>query len=442
MKSDVARRPRARWAGRPKRYAALAVAGSVVLLVTACSSSSKSNSSGTTTATTTSGTAAGGSSSSNGSPIIVGGVGSIASAGAAGMDTGFKARITRFNNAGGIDGHKIEFLGVQDDGGSPATALSTVQSLVEQKHVAVVAPVLSLGFNGSQFQFMGQNQVPGIGWAVTADWCQDQWALGNTGCLDGTNLTTTGTENLIQYANYKHIPMSSIKVAVFGNNVPGSIATVKTHAEAYKALGADVVYAQAPIPVGTTDYTPYADAIIASHPTLVISYTTVADTLATYGAMKSAGFTGDTMNSTGEIPGLFQSPSMSAVLNQAYSYSADFPVQQEQTAVIKQEQADLAAIGQPTTLNLGISVGWFSGDFLVQALQATAKAGNPITGAGLDKTVNAGFTYSSLAGGPQNVVFPAAENTVLDCDTLIKIDSNTKTFIIAGPYTCKPPAHV
>jgi hypothetical protein len=93
-------------------------------------------------------------------------------------------------------------------------------------------------------------------------------------------------------------------------------------------------------------------------------------------------------------------------------------------------------------LDLGISVGWFSGDFLVQALQATAKAGNPLTGAGLDKTVNAGFTYSSQAGGPQNVVFPAAENTVLDCDTLIKIDSNTKTYIIAGPYTCKPPANV
>jgi branched-chain amino acid transport system substrate-binding protein len=120
---------------------------------------------------------AGRSGSSNASPIIVGGLGSIASAGAAGMDTGFRARITRFNNAGGIDGHKIQFVGVQDDGGSPSTALSIVQGLVEQKHVAVVAPVLSLGFNGSQFQFMGQNQVPGIGWR-TGSGSRYRWSSG------------------------------------------------------------------------------------------------------------------------------------------------------------------------------------------------------------------------------------------------------------------------
>jgi hypothetical protein len=208
-------------------------------------------------------------------------------------------------------------------------------------------------------------------------------------------------------------------------------------------LGAHIVYAQAPIPTGVTDYTPYADAIIAAKPTLVISYTSVADSLGVFGAMRAAGFTGDIMNGTGEIPGLFQSPSESAVLNGAYSYSVDFPVQQEGTAVIKQEQADLAAIGQPTTLDLGISVGWFSADFFIQGLEYTVQHGDPLTSVGFDTAINSGgFSYSSAAGGPQNVAFPAAENTVLDCDTLVKIDSTTKTYIVAGPYTCKPPAIV
>jgi branched-chain amino acid transport system substrate-binding protein len=429
-----------RW---PKRHALFTVTALLVLVASACSSSKKSSSTATTAGSAT--TAAGSAttaSAANGSPIVVGGVGSIQNAGAAGMDMGFKARITRFNNTGGVNGHKINFLGVQDDGGVPAKALSIVQGLVEQNHVAAVAPILSLGFNGSQFQFLGQNKVPGVGWAVTADWCQDPWALGNTGCLDGTNLKTVGTENLVQYSQYKNVPIPQIRLAVFGNSVPGSAATVTTHATAYKAMGANVVYAQSPIPTGVTDFTPYADQILASKPTLVISYTSVADSLGIFGAMKSAGYKGDIMNGTGEIPGLFQNAAIESVLNGGYSYSADFPVPEEGTPVIKQEQSDLAAIGQPTTLNLGITVGWFSADFYIQALEATAKAGLPLTGAGVDQAVNAGFTYNSPAGGPQGVAYPAAENVVLDCESLVKIDGATKTYIVAGKYTCKAPASV
>jgi branched-chain amino acid transport system substrate-binding protein len=427
---------RSKWCGL------MAVTAVLVLVASACSSSKKSSSTATTTGSATTSGSAATTPAASGSPIVVGGVGSIQAAGAAGMDTGFKARITRFNNAGGVNGHKIDFLGVQDDGAVPSKALSIVQSLVEQNHVAAVVPILSLGFNGSQFQFLGQNKVPGIGWAVTADWCQDPWALGNTGCLDGTGLKTTSTENLIQYAQYKGIPISQIKLAVFGNAVPGSSATVNTHATAFKALGANIVYSQSPIPTSVTDFTPYADQILASKPTLVISYTSVADSLGVFGAMKSAGYKGDIMNGTGEIPGLFQNAAIASVLNGAYSYSVDFPVQEEGTPVIKQEQSDLAAIGQPTTLDLGISVGWFSADFYIQALEAAAKAGLPLTGAGVDQAVNAGFTYSSPAGGPQGVAFPAAENVVLDCNSLVKVDSATKTYIVAGKYTCKPPASV
>ena len=177
---------------------------------------------------------------------------------------------------------------------------------------------------------------------MTADWCQDPWALGNTGCLDGSNLKTVGTENLIQYSQYKNVPIPQIRLAVFGNNVPGSAATVTTHAIAYKAMGANVVYSQSPIPSSVTDFTPYADQILASKPTLVISYTSVADSLGIFGAMKAAGYKGDIMNGTGEIPGLFQNAAIESVLNGAYSYSADFPVPEEGTPVIKQEQSDLA----------------------------------------------------------------------------------------------------
>ena len=74
-------------------------------------------------------------------PIIVGGDGDLAIA--AGVAQGFEAGIVRFNKSGGLDGRKIEFLGVLDDGFSGQTNLTNAQKLVENDHVMAVAPMIS-----------------------------------------------------------------------------------------------------------------------------------------------------------------------------------------------------------------------------------------------------------------------------------------------------------
>src|ERR1039458_4547460 len=89
------------------------VIGLVIALVTAaCSSSSKSKA----TSTTAPGSASTGSTAqaSSGGDIVVEGLAQLAFY--PGVDTAFQARITRFNNAGGLNGRKIKFLGVQDTG--------------------------------------------------------------------------------------------------------------------------------------------------------------------------------------------------------------------------------------------------------------------------------------------------------------------------------------
>jgi hypothetical protein len=57
--------------------------------------------------------------------LIVGGDGDLAIA--AGVAQGFEAGIVRFNKAGGLDGRKIKFLGVLDDGFSPQTNLTNTR---------------------------------------------------------------------------------------------------------------------------------------------------------------------------------------------------------------------------------------------------------------------------------------------------------------------------
>src|SRR3981081_776696 len=93
-----------------------AAVSALAVLTAACGSSAKSASPPTTAsgATTTTGATTG---ASTGPEIVVKGVAAVSIT--PGTDTGFQARITRFNNQGGLNGRKVKFLGVEDDGSDP-----------------------------------------------------------------------------------------------------------------------------------------------------------------------------------------------------------------------------------------------------------------------------------------------------------------------------------
>jgi branched-chain amino acid transport system substrate-binding protein len=409
-----------------------------------CSSSKSSNSSSATTAPSSSSSTA--APSNTGSPIVIGGVASIEGAGAAGIDTGFQARITRFNKAGGLNGRMIKFVGVQDDGGpsGSAKALSIVQSLVEQQHVFAVAPVTSLAFNGSQIAFLAQNHVPMIGWGITPDWCGSQWAFPLTGCLDGPLAHQSNLTEFPLYLTHVGKTPAQVRLAIFGSQDPASETSVANQTKILKGLGYDVVYSAANVVDNTTDYTPYAQPIVASNPTLVYSLTNFSNSVGIFASIRAQGYKGDILNNTGEIPGIFTSqPAVAKTLDGGYSTS-EFPVGEEQTPVIKQIQADLAAIGQPTSISLGDSVGWWSADLLINGLQATAAKG-AVTPQSFDQVLNSNFTYNGPeAGGIEGLSFPQhnVQAETLGCADLIQVNNTAKVWEVPGKYTCQAPYNV
>ena len=91
-------------------------------------------------------------------PIVVGGEGSLDLA--PGMALGFEAGIYRFNKAGGLDGRKIDFTGVLDDGLSPTTDLSNARQLVENKHVMVLSPFYSAVASDATGTYLAGAKVP------------------------------------------------------------------------------------------------------------------------------------------------------------------------------------------------------------------------------------------------------------------------------------------
>jgi ABC-type branched-subunit amino acid transport system substrate-binding protein len=404
----------------------------VAVLAVACGSSGSSSTKPTAGPASRTTAAAGGNS---GNDIVVGG---LQDGNYAGIDTGFKARIARFNNQGGVDGRKIKFVGVLSDGNSLTTDLSNAQTLVLKDHVFAVAPIASQTLNPSSTQLFAQNSTPYIGWGISPSFCGNNWGFPVSGCE--ASASWQSTVGYTEAAQAIGKSPKGLRVAVIGtDNAGGKVGTQGIVATIKKA-GADVVYGQAPVPQGgSTDYTPYVQAILAGHPDLIQLVVTFASAAGLTAALRQAGYNGALWNPTAYVPGLFASqPQLAQVLTGSL-VSANFPPAEDGSPASRQVQADLKAMGAPTSFSLGEAVGWWSAEELIQELQATAAKG-PVTQANFEKVINAGWTISPLASGIKDLTFPADHIKAPGCYGTLQAEGTH--YVKKVPFTCDPSATI
>jgi branched-chain amino acid transport system substrate-binding protein len=414
-----------------------------VLLVAACSSSAKKATSSATSPTTasssgstaaSSATTSGGSQASAGGDIVVEGLAQLAYY--PGVDSAFQARVTRFNNAGGLNGRKIKFLGVQDTGTDPAKALSEAQSLVLKDHVFAVAPIASEVVLAPVTDFIVQNKIPYFGWAIGPNWCNNDWGFGVNGCLEPTGGGSLVLETPLQLALNK--PPSSLRVAIINSDNPGAAASEKVEGDGFKKAGFNVVYNESPVPVGgSTDYTPYVQALLASKPDVVFESLDFAGTVGLNAAMKAAGFKG-ALYSPGVTyaPAVLSAqPSVAAAIDGEYD-NVQFAVQElSDNAAVKQIGTDLQAIGKPPGVTLGVAVGYWSADQFIAMLQAAAAKGGTLTPETFDQSVNAGFTWTPQpAGGTCGEQWPDAHKAGTVGGVMLQVAA--AKFVVKTPFNC------
>jgi ABC-type branched-subunit amino acid transport system substrate-binding protein len=415
----------------------LAVATVAALTAAACGSSSKkASSTATTAASGTSPTtgATGSASSASGGDIVVEGLAQLAFY--PGIDSGFDARITRFNNQGGLNGRKIKFLGVQDTGTDPSKAQSEAQSLVLKDHVFAVAPVASEVVLAPVTDFISQNHIPYFGWAVSPNWCNNDWAFGVNGCLEPTGGGSLVLETPLTKALNK--PASSLRIAIVNADNPGATASKTVEGNGFKTAGFQVVYNESPVPVGgATDYSPYVQAIMATKPDVLFESLDFAATVGINAAMKAAGFKGILYS-----PGVTYAPSvLSSQANVATALDGEYDnVQfavQEMTdnAAVKQINSDLQAIGKPAGVTLGAAVGYWSADQFITLLQAAAAKGGDVTPDTLDQAANAGAAWNPQpAGGTCAEKWPDAHKAGTVGGVMLQIQS--AKFIQKTSFDC------
>ncbi len=164
------------------------------------------------------------------------------------------------------------------------------------------------------------------------------------------------------------------------------------------------MYSEATIPVPgpTTDYTPYAQAVIKANPNIVFTSTAFQDVGGFSAALKAAGYKGVNMNFVAYVPGLLDSlGAVGGGARRDLREHADRPAGRRRPTYIKQIEKDLTTVKAEAGTNIlfGTALAYVEADMLVQMLTAAGKDLNTKT---FDTAVNGGtFRYQSKeAGGP------------------------------------------
>jgi branched-chain amino acid transport system substrate-binding protein len=360
-----------------------------------------------------------------------------------GADDGFKARFGRANDDKELPGGRtIDFSACEDDGNNPQTNLQIVQKLAQQEgDFAIVG--ISPNVLTASTDFVARSQVPMYGWGILPGTCGNRWFFGFNGCLV-TNYP--GKKHTVYQANLALGPIEALgqtpaqsKFALQAQDNDSGHSGNETISQLVKLEGAKVVYNEANIPASSAgaSFTPFAQAIKAANPNILLTLTDFQTAPGLTAAVTASGYTGANVNYVGYIPGLLgTSTQLASAFNGAYVSSQTVPSEQD-TPYIKQMQKDLTAANAKTGnfVTLANSIAYAEADLLVSQLKAAGKTLNTKT---FDQAINGGnYTYrSSAAGGQGQMEFPSMHFIPADCASMLKIEGTSYRQVV--PFKCYP----
>jgi branched-chain amino acid transport system substrate-binding protein len=423
----------------------------VSLLAAACGDDSGSSASTTTKASTT--TAAGATTTAGGSAttaaagackdgattLKIGGLAQAANF--AGMDDGIKASIAKINKTC-VGGHKLEFVGLKDDGSDPQKNLDAAKSLVEQDKVfAIIAT--SAVLLPQTTNYLAEKKVPYFGWGFMPGFCgKDSWGYGFNGCLSAYALNVSKAADL---PGAKINTSLSDPIAKFLNKAADKFTLVifnsgddagKFGDLQYQALfSASQVLAKEFVPVqGVGDYTAYVNLVNSKKPDAVMVSTDFVTAVKLKAAIVQSGYKGVVYDYVTYVPGLLDaSKDTAAALEGGYSVS-QFPANEDATKAITQITTDLKDSGSKLPFaTQGASIGYWSTELLVQMLQATSAKGD-ITADNFRKVVEGGFKSTTVDGGLGAISFPDGHNNPVPCAGVVQVKGGK--YVSSVPFAC------
>lgn len=335
--------------------------------------------------------------------------------------TGVEARLAKANEAGGVHGRKIEFVGAENDDNDATKSKDIVTALVEKDEVFALLPVMSGGFGAGDYII--EHRVPTFGWGINPAFCEGDVAFGITGCV--TNPSLEVGSNALGTALAEMFDGDTDKSVAFlaEDNDAGKGGLVLLQASVAD-VGFDVAYAEASLPAPPQqpgDVSPFVKDLMEADngeaPDIIYLQATLSGTAISNG-LQQAGYDGMII-SPSYSPLLLGSPGYNDIyINTQLGMDPSIPANAEMMEAVH-------AIEPDAKMSLSLIAGYYAADFFVQALTET---GEDLTVESFLATLNDGFTYG-VDGVVGESTWPESHTEPVPCSVLTKVENDAFDFI-------------
>jgi ABC-type branched-subunit amino acid transport system substrate-binding protein len=340
---------------------------------------------------------------------------------------GVEARFKVANDAGGVNGRTLEFVGAEDNNNEPAKDLDIVRRLVEQEEVFAILPMMS-GQPGAGDYIVEEN-IPAFGYGTNPAYCENEVAFGITGCVSNPSFTVGS--NALGTILLEHFDGDTDKTIAFigedNDAARGGIALLTASAE---DKGYEVVYGEPVLPAPPEvlgDESPFVTDLLAADdgeaPDVIYLQATLSGTKLA-AALQAAGY-----------EGMIITPSYSPLLLGQAGYDGVYVNTQfgmDPTVEANAEMLEaVAAVDPEAQLSLALVAGYWSADLFIEGLEET---GEDLTVESFLETLNGGdFTYE-MEGAVGQSQWPLNHDQVVPCAALTFVDGDE--FVPEIPLIC------
>jgi branched-chain amino acid transport system substrate-binding protein len=344
---------------------------------------------------------------------------------------GAQARFKRENDAGGVNGRKITLTDFNDDNQTPATDSQVAKKIVEQDKPFAIVPVMTAAFPAAAY--LNQQGVPFVGWGIVPDWCKKNAGFSLTGCTDPTIGRTVS--NFVPQVSpvFPDKTAKGKKIALIGADNDSAKLSLQGFADMWTYNGAKVLYKSNAIPlppVVVSDYTPYAQAIMATNggkgPDLVEAVSSTTDGIGIAKKLRELGYKNPILEFS------LYDPRIASASKDIYNEITFAAWEQTDMPAVAQMIKDVNAVDSKVTKGLALEAGYWSADLFISILK---KAGKNLSRESFIAAGNKNFKYNGQ-NGTTNLSFPANH---IDGKSGITIVYGTGTgYTVTSPFANLP----
>ena len=324
--------------------------------------------------------------------------------------------------------------GCVDDMQTDQGNIAAAQELVEEDEVFAVAMQSALP---ASVDYLNEQTVPLVGWAIGPQWCGADNAFGfSGGCLTPPDPTVSGNAIGVLTAELIGGEADGTTVSIIADDNDLGRSGLTTQSAAFESVGFDVVYQEPRVPAppapAPSDYSPFVNELLTSAdgdaPDVIYLLTSPNNTLAMIQGLKDQNYEGEIVNAVAYDSRLTAAAEGTTSYIQYAGFETAPQNEYMEQMIGDLERTDPELAGQIPIQTL--AAGYFSAEFLVRVLQ---EVGEDVTAERFLQIANDDFEFG-IPDTLGTITYPDSHTQGSPCGSLMTYTGSE--FEVAVPFMC------